>query len=68
LNLRDKVFVLKAAGNRGIDAQRAVPFVVSGVLPRVLWHVDFSDPEFTLSGHVDEYRVAKGAVLTLPRK
>jgi hypothetical protein len=58
LLLRDKVFVLEAAGNRGIDAQRALPFVVRGVPPQVLWHVDFSDPEITLSGHVDEYRVA----------
>lgn len=32
------------------------------------FHVHYSDPGFRFSGHVDEYRIAKGAVLALPRK
>lgn len=36
--------------------------------PGERFHVHYADPRFSVSGHVDEYRVAKSAVLALPRQ
>lgn len=121
-----EAFVVRTAKSRGIDVERAFPFILRGALPSLKWHVvtgaapkhggtgrgagvhaqghagnrvferaeaaavllgfysgaalegiishpgerfhvHYADPQFTVSGHVDEYRVAKGAVLALPR-
>lgn len=35
--------------------------------PGERFHVHYANPDFTASGHVDEYRVAKGAILMLPK-
>ncbi len=35
--------------------------------PGERFHVHYANPEFTTSGHVDEYRVAKGSTLLLPK-
>ncbi len=35
--------------------------------PGERFHLHYTNPDFTTSGHVDEYRVPKGAVLMLPK-
>lgn len=35
--------------------------------PGERFHVHYANPDFSASGHVDEYRVAKGATLLLPK-
>lgn len=119
-------FVLRTALRKGLNTDRAFPFILRGNFKRVLWHVvtgtvaqseqgmhagkihpqgharnrvfdqdnvaghllgfyssaalegvishpgerfhvHYADVAFSVAGHVDDYRVARGAVLLLPR-
>ncbi len=66
------------ARNRVFDQANVVGFLLgfySGVAlegtishPGERFHVHYADVAFSVSGHVDDYRIARGAVLLLPRR
>ena len=66
------------AGNRVFEGAQAAAILLGfysgaaleGVIshPGERFHVHYADPRFEVSGHADEYGVAKGALLALPRR